>query len=158
MSTEQIRALREQGQHEEARLLALELVAAGPADPDLLYEAARVHDFLGFESAAIPFYVQAIASGLSGEALRGAYLGLGSTYRALGRYDDALATFDAGRAAFPDAAELTVFRAMTLYNLGRAKEALADVLRVLAASPGDDGVAKYARAIAFYADDLDRTF
>jgi tetratricopeptide (TPR) repeat protein len=100
--------------------------------------------------------VGAISAGLSGEQLRGAYLGLGSTYRALGQYEDALAVFEEGLRNFPSAAELVVFRAMALYNLGRNKEAVAGLLTVVAGTSSDPAVQSYRRAISSYAEDLDR--
>lgn len=152
----QIRSLRNNGDHEAALKLAAELAPREAGNAELQYEAACLHDQLGLETAAIPYYRAAIGAGLSGDQLRGAYLGLGSTYRALGQYESALATFDAGLAAFPAANELKVFRAMALYNLGRAKEAVAALVTVAAESSGDPAVQRYRRALALYAEDLDR--
>ena len=76
--------LREAGHAEEARKILLDLVAAAPNDPQVNYQTAWVHDNLGLEREAVPFYAQAIEQGLSGADLEGALLGLGSTYRALG--------------------------------------------------------------------------
>jgi tetratricopeptide (TPR) repeat protein len=158
MSIERIRLLREQGDHEEAMKLALQLVSEDPSDPQLHYEAACVHDYLGYEAQAVPFYRGAIAAGLAGEPLQKAYLGLGSTYRALGCYRDALATFDEGLAKFPDASELKVFRAMALYNVGEAKEAVASLLTVIVDTTSDEAILSYRRAITLYAEDLDQTW
>jgi len=155
-TAERIRLLRQQGEHEGARRVAVELASQEPEDAQVQYEAACVHDYLGHEAAAVPFYLAAITAGLSGEELRNAYLGLGSTYRALGRYQDALATFDEGLCNFPGAAELEVFKAMALYNMGRNKEAVANLLKVVTETSGDQAVQSLRRAIALYAEDLDR--
>jgi tetratricopeptide (TPR) repeat protein len=155
-SVERVRALRRQGQHEAALRLAVELARQEPRNAPLQYEAARVHDFLGFEEAAVPFYTAAIAAGLSGEELRRAYLGLGSTYRVLGRYPEALATLEEGLRRFPDAVELKVFKAMVLYNVGRSKEAVAGLLTVIAETSNDESVQSYRTPILLYAEDLDR--
>jgi Tetratrico peptide repeat len=75
--------LRSTGQTEEARSLLLTLVAAYPDDAEINYQAAWVHDLLGREREAVPWYVRAIEQGHSGTDLEGALLGLGSTYRTL---------------------------------------------------------------------------
>jgi hypothetical protein len=57
---EQVRALRRAGKHEEACSLAVSLAAASPEDAELQYEAACVHDYLGREAQAVPFYLAAL--------------------------------------------------------------------------------------------------
>jgi tetratricopeptide (TPR) repeat protein len=141
---------------EETRQDLLRQVAAVPDDPHLNYRCAVIHDRMGLEHEAVPYYVAALENGLDGEDLRGAYLGLGSTYRAIGSYEAALATLDEGIALFPDADELPVFRAMTLHNLGRSAEAVSELLRAL--TRAGEGVDRYRRAILFYADRLDETW
>jgi tetratricopeptide (TPR) repeat protein len=158
MSIDRIRSLRSQGLHEEALQLAVQLAAAAPADPLLQYEAACVHDYLGREAEAVPYYREAITCGLEGAALTSAYLGLGSSCRALGRYRESVDTFEQGLARFPDAVELKVFRAMALYNTGRAKEAVASLLAVVAQTSDDEAVRGLRRAIELYAEDLDRSW
>ena len=156
MTLESARALRRAGRHAEARAALVTLAADRPHDAVVQYEAACVHDYLGDEAAAVPYYVAAIAGGLPAEELRGAYLGLGSTYRALGRYADAEAVLVAGLERFPDANELRVFLAMVLHNRGRSKAAVELLLTLLAETSGDDGIRAYRRAIAAYAEDVDR--
>lgn len=85
----------------------------------------------------------------------GAYLGLGSSYRALGHYEESLAAFDEGLRRFPDAQELCVFRAMTLYNVGRFHDSVASLLDVIAGTSNDSEIRSYERAIRFYAKNLD---
>ena len=53
-------------------------------DAEVLYQCAWIHDVMGLETEAVPYYEQAIANGLDGESLCGAYIGLGSTYRCIG--------------------------------------------------------------------------
>lgn len=152
------RALRADGRHAEARDLLVRLLAHEPDDPELQFEAACVHDHLGEEAAAIPCYRAAIAKGLSGAPLRSAFLGLGSTYRTLGRYVEAEATLREGLAQFPHAPEIEVFLAMTLHNRGQSKAAVEGLLRLLAESSQDAQIQAYRRAILFYAEDVDRTW
>ena len=134
------------------------LAASRPADAEIQYEAAAVHDSLGDEAGAVPYYIAAIAGGLSGAQRRSAYLGLGSTYRTLGRYLEAEATLREGLALFPEANELKLFLAMVEHNLGRSKQALEALLVLLAETSADDTIRRYRRAIAFYAEDIDRAW
>jgi tetratricopeptide (TPR) repeat protein len=158
VSTHQIQTMRRAGMHEQARELAAQLAALHPDDALVQYEAACVHDYLGQERAAVPYYRRAIAAGLPLAQLRGAYLGLGSTLRALGQYSAALVVFDEGLKHFATAPELQTFRAMTLYNLGRSKEAVAMLLGVLCATTADGQLQGLVPAISTYAEDLDRTW
>ena len=59
-------------------------------------------------------------------------------------------------ARFPDAVEFKVFRAMTCYNLGRNKEGMETLLGILATTTTDPALLPYRRAMALYAEDLDR--
>lgn len=156
--TEQVLSLRRAGKHEEACALAASLVAQFPEDAELQYQAACAHDFLGREAQAVPFYLAALSGSLSTEHLRSAYLGLGSTYRALGQYSEAERTLREGLARFPEAAELKVFFAMTLHNLGQSKQAVELLLTVLADSSGDAQIQSYRDAILFYAQDIERSW
>jgi tetratricopeptide (TPR) repeat protein len=158
MSIAKITALRRAGKHEQARELASELAKSPKASALLLYETACVHDFLGLEAQAVPFYLSAIAKGLPAQASRGAYLGLGSTYRTLGQYEQSLRVLAEGLEKFPLAQELHVFHAMTLYNLGRNKEAVQSLLNVLADYSSDENIQPLGKAIKLYAQDLDRVW
>lgn len=155
---EQVRTLRRAGKHEEACSLAISLAAGSPQDVELQYEAACVHDYLGREAQAVPFYLAALAGKLSAEQQRSAYLGLGSTYRALGEYAAAERTLSEGLCRFEDAAELKTFLAMVLHNLGRSKQAVELLLAVLAQSSADAYIQAYREAILFYAQDIERSW
>jgi tetratricopeptide (TPR) repeat protein len=155
---ERVRVLRRAGDHEAARLLAVELARSGQTDHELQYETACVHDYLGREAEAFPFYLAAIAGELSDEQLRGAYLGLGSTYRTLGQYQAAEQTFRQGLVRFPNAAELNTFLAMALHNLGEFKQAVELLLTVLADTSADAHVRDLQVAIRLYAQDIERSW
>lgn len=152
----EIRALRQGGRHEEARQLLLQLTTRFPEDPIIQYETACVHDFLGQERAAIPHYQAAIHNGLSGEKLRSAYLGLGSTYRALGQYAEAEQTLLEGLERFPEANEIKTFLAMARYNLGEYCDAVSLLLELIVETTSDPDIKGYERAIRLYAQDLDQ--
>jgi tetratricopeptide (TPR) repeat protein len=151
-------ALREDGEDEAARDALLELHSRHPQHPQVNLQCAWIHDKLGLEAEAVPYYEKALGGGLEGEDLHDALLGLGSTYRALGRYDEAMHTLDRAVSELPASRDLEVFRAMALYNTGRAKEACETLLRLLVETTSDEEIKRYRGALDEYAADLDRTW
>lgn len=150
--------LRTDGRREEARDQLLALCEQFPQDAEVAYQTAWVHDTLGLEAEAVPHYVRAVSQpGLCPDDRRGALLGLGSTYRVLGRYPEAVTTLSGAAAEFPDDAALKTFLAMALYNTGRAHDAMEMVLTLLATTSQDPDIARYRPAIEHYAKDLDAT-
>ena len=154
MSIEQINQLRQTGQHEAARQLAIQLIADHPDDAQLQYATACVHDFLGYESQAVDFYRAALAGELPQPMRREALLGIGSTLRVLGQYDDARRIFDHALHEFPDGNEFKVFLAMTLHNQGQHQQAVQLLLQVIAHTSDDPNIQPYRRAIELYAQDV----
>ena len=148
--------LRESQNYEEARQLLLALHSEFPDDPQVNYQCAWIHDLLGFERAAIPFYENAIATGLTGNDLKSALLGMGSTYRCLGEYQKSIETFQHALTLFPDAQEFNVFLAMAYYNCGEYPRAMELLLNSLADTSSDQGILRYQRAIRFYSDKLNQ--
>ncbi|WP_412074914.1 tetratricopeptide repeat protein [Streptomyces xanthophaeus] len=149
--------LREQGQHERARQQLLSLAAAYPADAEVAYQTAWVHDVLGLEAEAVPFYEAGLRGALSPQDRHGALLGLGSTYRVLGRYEKAVSTFRLGLREFPGDGALQTFLSMALFNTDEHDEAMRLLLKLLAATSEDPGVRRYRGAIEHYAEDLNET-
>ncbi|MEU1619255.1 tetratricopeptide repeat protein [Streptomyces sp. NPDC005722] len=150
--------LRERGEAEASRERLVALAQQFPGDAEVAYQAAWAHDVLGLEAEAVPFYEQALrGTGLSEDDRRGALLGLGSTYRILGRYDEAVRLLRAAMMDFPRDGALRTFLAMALYNTGGHREAMRILLTLLAESSTDPDVARYRQAVAYYAEDLDAT-
>ena len=149
---------RETGKHEEARQLLLELHSEFPEDPQVNHQCAWIHDLLGLEREAIPFYEKAIQNGLSGEDLKSALLGKGSTYRAIGEYQESIDTFQHALTLFPDCHEFKVFLAMALHNIHEHSRAMEFLLNSLADTSSDKGILRYRRSIKFYADKLEQTW
>jgi tetratricopeptide (TPR) repeat protein len=149
--------LRELGTAEAAGQLAT-LSDAQPANAAIAYQTAWLHDALGLEAEAVPFYQRALAveGALPASDRYGAHLGLGSTFRGLGRYQEAIATLRRGLDEFPDDAALRSFLGMALYNVGEAREAVQTLLHVIAERSADESVQSYRRAINYYADNLDQ--
>lgn len=150
--------LREEGELEEARNLLVKLAKEEPENPTVHYQAAWVHDVMGREREAIPFYEQAIATGLSGEELEESIVGLGSSHRALGEYDAAVRMLREGAGQFPENRAMRTFLAMALYNVGEHREATRLLLENLAETSEDPGISTYAEAISFYAGRLDEVW
>jgi tetratricopeptide (TPR) repeat protein len=149
------RANQDQSTLEEARTLLLELVATYPDDAEINFQAAGVHDNLGLEREAIPFYLRALDKGLSGPDLERCLLGLGSSYRILGEYQKAEETLRRGVKEFPDNRALQVFLAMTLYNRQQHKESMELVLVNLLETTSDEKLQYFKRGLLYYALHLD---
>jgi tetratricopeptide (TPR) repeat protein len=150
--------LRESENHEEARQLLLELHSEFPEDPQVNYQCAWIHDLLGLEREAIPFYGMAIQKGLSGDDLKSALLGMGSTYRCIGEYQRSIETFQQALNLFPNSHEFKVFLGMAYYNIGEYSKAMELLLNSLADTSSHEGMLRYQRAIRFYSDKLDQTW
>lgn len=149
--------LRNNKKPEEAIKVLTHLLQANPNDPDINYQMAWTCDSMGKESEAVPYYEKAIANGLK-EDREGAMLGLGSTFRCLGEYEKSLKVFDQAITEFPDNRALKVFRALTLYNLGRSEESVSQLLIQLLDTTKDESIKSYERALRFYSDKLNQTW
>lgn len=150
--------LRQTEKYEEARAALLQLHAEFPKDARVNLHCAWIHDLLGLERDALPFYEQAVAGDLNETDLKDALLGMGSTYRAIGEYQKAKDTFEKALGHFPHHNEFKVFLALTLYNLKEYTQAMELLLTSLLDTTGDDGILAYERALRFYADKLDETW
>lgn len=150
--------LRESGKQEEAKEILMKLHSEFPDDTQVNYQCAWIHDSLGLEREAIPFYEKAISTGLQGDDLRNALLGMGSTFRCIGEYQKAKETFETALEKFPDGNEFKVFLSMVYYNLKEYSKAMELLLNNIAETSKDENVTQYQRAIQFYADKLDETW
>ena len=152
--------LMDGGEQDEAERALLGLLANEPEDARANYLMASLYDGLGKERRAVPFYRRVLArpEGLPERDLAGAYLGLGSTHRVLGEYEDSLKTLRRGLDGFPEDRALSTFLTLTLYNLGEHRQAISTLLKNLIETTDDPGIRLYKRALAFYAERLDETF
>ncbi|WP_172251416.1 tetratricopeptide repeat protein [Saccharibacillus deserti] len=150
--------LRESGESEEARTLLLELIDLQPSNPSVWYQCAWTHDVLGLEREAVPYYKKSLELGLKEKEKKGALLGLGSTYRTLGMYDEAKSIFEEAIREFPDCREYQIFYAMVLYNQKAFSDAMSILLKQLAETSKDEGIQSYRKALVFYSDQLDRVW
>jgi tetratricopeptide (TPR) repeat protein len=155
---EEGRAKQDQAILEEARTLLLDLVAAFPDDAEINFQLGVAHDNMGLEQGAISHYIRALDLGLAGPDLERCLLGLGSTYRGLGRYHEAEETLRRGVKEFPDNRALQVFLAMALYNTQKHQEAMELVITNLMETTNDEKLQYFKRGILFYASRLDETW
>ncbi|MDI3423061.1 tetratricopeptide repeat protein [Streptomyces luteolus] len=151
--------LRENGHPTKARERLVVLAEELPYDAQVAYQTAWVHDTLGLEAEAVPHYRRALGTpgGLSTDDRANALLGLGSTYRVLGRYEQAVETLTAASAEFPENGALRAFLSMALFNVGRHHDAMELLLTLVATTSDDPNVAEYRPAIEHYAQDLHET-
>lgn len=148
--------LRESGNLEEARSLLLKLLEQQPFNPSVWYQCAWIHDVLELESEAVPYYKKSLELGLKDEERQGALLGLGSTYRTLGMYEEARLILEEAIKEYPERGEYQVFYAMVLYNQKEISQAMTILLKQLAKTSNDEGIQDYRKAIVFYSDKLDQ--
>lgn len=154
---EQAIALREGGHLKESLKMLLTL-SKEFSSSELHYQIAVTYDKIGKESLAIPYYKSAIKQGLDKVTLSNAFLGLGSSYRTIGAYSLAKNTLKKAIKQYPRDNSLKVFYAMTLYNLKEFKNAIQITLTLLAKTSQDENIQHYAKAIAYYANKLDKKF
>ncbi|KUF35809.1 MULTISPECIES: tetratricopeptide repeat protein [Lysinibacillus] len=148
--------LRKNGQLEEANQLMVGLVKEHPENAYYQFQCAWTFDSLGKEKEAVPHYEKAIKLGLEPDVLIDAYLGLGSTYRTLGQYEQAEQIFIQAIHEFPEAEHVKVFYAMTLYNLGNHVKSMETLLQTLLRTTNHQGIQDYKKAIHYYSDKLDQ--
>jgi len=144
------------------KLKALETIKAcleeNQNDAMANYQCAWCYDTLEQGKEAIPYYIKAIENGLSSENLEGAYLGLGSTYRSLGKYQKSEEIFERAISKFPENINFKVFYSMTLYNLGKHNKSMELLLKIISDTSNDNKIKNYKDAILFYSDKLDKNF
>ncbi|WP_134683998.1 tetratricopeptide repeat protein [Brevibacillus migulae] len=149
------RAMQDQAILKEARTLLLELAAASPDDAEILFQTGVAHDNSGLGAEAVPYYIRALELGLSGPNLERCLLGLGSTYRYLGNYEQAEEILRRGVKEFPHNRAIQVLHAMALYNTERYKEAMEIVLTNLLETTNDEKLQYFKRGLMYYATHLD---
>lgn len=146
--------LRTSGQPAEARPLLFALAAGYPDDAEVQYQTAWVHDLLGLEAEAVPYYERALTLGLPEPDREGLVLGLGSTYRNVGRHADAVATLKMGVRDYPDNDAMRCFLALARLSHGDPDAALATLLTLILDTSQSPSIERFRRALTWYRDDL----
>lgn len=157
--------LREEGRAKQDRdilgkalEILFELEAAHPDQAEVLYQLGVAHDNSGLGREAIPYYVKALELGLTGPDLERCLMGLGSTYRALGFYQEAVETLRRGMREFPDNRAIQIFLSIALYNTQSYKEAMELALTHLLETTTDEKLQYFGRGLSYYAKHLDETW
>ncbi|OBW60119.1 hypothetical protein A9986_02770 [Solibacillus silvestris] len=150
--------LRSNGELQQSNQLLLDLVEQHPNDAYVNYQCAWSFDVLGEESKAVPYYKEAIQGNLNEEDLANAYLGLGSTYRTLGEYENSKHMLEKGVEKFPHNLAIQVFYAMTLFNLNEHERSMELLLKNLASTSSDPQIQTYKKSIIFYSDKLNEVW
>ncbi|MFC5602266.1 tetratricopeptide repeat protein [Sporosarcina koreensis] len=150
--------LRNEGKLTESNEILAAMAKDDPKSAEINYQCAWSFDILGKEAEAVPYYEKALRLGLNDEDALGAIIGLGSTYRTLGRFKKSKTVFESGLARFPENNALKTFYAMTLYNVEEHVKAMEILLTCLVQTSNDPDILSYKRAIGFYADKLDKTW
>ncbi len=157
-SVAQINEFLKLGKHEEAFAYSQKSIHENPKSAGLHYLAACICDGYRTEAEAVPFYLKAIELGLGGADLQGAYLGLASTLRSLGRYLESKETFEMGIKSFPNYRPYFVFLALTENNLGNTNVGIQLLLEQLVETTSDVEIKSYERALKFYSTRLNEVF
>jgi tetratricopeptide (TPR) repeat protein len=147
----QIRSALASKDYALAQTLADDWLSRQPNLAAAHYFAAWSRDAQGFEADALIHYEKALKLGLSGEDLRGALLGAGSTYRNRGQLARSEDTLRRGIQTYGDVSEFSAFLALTLYSAGQCREAISILLKLLADTASDIHIKRYERALRYYA-------
>lgn len=115
------------GDHATAEAELREVLAAAPADADVLCKLAQVLLFTNRRHEAVEVAQQCIALKPGSATLVVAHMVCGYAYDALNQYHDALPHFDACIRLSPDSDEPRRERGLCLYSMGRKDEALEDL-------------------------------
>lgn len=122
-----------------------------PESGDCSFALGGFFDSSGRPDEAIPRYERALA--LSPEAAWRpfAYLQLASSYRNVGRLEDAKRLLEEGMEKFPSLKAMPVFLAFVEYDLGNCKTSVRTLLDLIL-SVAPEAVHPYRRAVAQYKD------
>ncbi|MBE4909556.1 tetratricopeptide repeat protein [Bacillus luteolus] len=154
----EIKQLRDNGFGEQARVEIIKLVNEYTTVAVVQVECAFIHDSLGYEHEAIPYYEKALELGIEGPLRVEAYLGLGSSLRCIGSYQKAAEIFEKAIEEFPNHRGLQIFYSMTQYNLGNHGRAMDILLTNLIETTNNQDILDYKRAISFYINNLDEVY
>ncbi len=133
------------------------LVRERPEDVEARFQYAGALDYLEREDEAAREY-ERVYGGLAALApddrIR-LYAQFGSTLRNLGRLDRSAALLEEGLRAFPGAAAIHAFLALTQYSAGDRRGALRGLLDALLHPACDGSALEYGRALRSYAEELE---
>lgn len=156
MDLYEVLKLRKEGKLEESLLKMKKIYNNNPGNPEYNYQLAWCNDVFGNEKEAIPLYKKAIDLGIKSD-IENVYLGLGSSYRAIGEYEKALEIFNKAEELFPDNSAIKVFKSITLYNCGNFDLAVSNLIKILLENTNNCDIKSYEKALLYYSEHLDET-
>lgn len=131
--------------------LMLELLNEIPMNPYLNYRIAWTYDSLAKSRLAIPFYIASLTLGLK-EERPNAIVGLGSCYRSVGEYENALKILEDGLVEFPENRSIRMFRSILLNALEKNDETVDTLIALLKYISEDGSIQKFEKALRVCAD------
>jgi eukaryotic-like serine/threonine-protein kinase len=126
------------GDKDKAHSRVEELLKEAPDDPSVLFVAAVVHRLDGLYERALELYDRLLAVNPKDVVLVASNRARIFTHQ--GRFDEAVAEIEKGRAAEPEHPLLKTFLAVALFNQGMVDDAQALVEDVLRQNPHFDGI------------------
>jgi serine/threonine protein kinase/tetratricopeptide (TPR) repeat protein len=126
------------GDKDKAHARVEELLAESPDDPSVLFVAAMVHRLDGLYERALALYDRLLVVNPKDVVL--VAINKARIYTHEGRFEEAVAEIDRGRATEPEHPLLKTFLAVALFNRGMIDDAQSLVEDVLRQNPHFDGV------------------
>ena len=126
------------GDKDKAHARVEELLREVPDDPSVLFVAAMVHRLDGLYDRALALYDRLLE--VNPKDLVLVAINKARIYTHQGRFEEAVAEIDKGRAAEPEHPLLKTFLAVALFNRGMVDDAQALIEDVLRQNPHFDGV------------------
>lgn len=154
----QAKDLRREDKLEESQKILLDLLDDYPDDPLVLFEVGGSYDVMGEEPQAIPYYKKAIEAGLEDDDLQECLVCLGSSYRNVGQFEQAVKSLERAVNEFPENNSGHVFLALAYYSDGREDDAISLLLEILLNTTKDEDVLAYADPLDYYKDNLDEVW
>ena len=133
---------------------ARELAQAHPADGRLLFELAGACEAAGDDEAAGSSYEQALAAGLKEPHRHRAQLQVAAGLRAAGQTSRAQNLVEEVLGTRPHHTAALVLRALIQADLGRERQAVADLIRATLEATSDADTQTYREALLAQADQL----
>jgi serine/threonine-protein kinase len=127
-----------QGDRDTAHATVHELLREAPDDPSVLFVAAMIHRLDGLYERALQLYDRLLEVNPKDVVL--VAINKARVYTHQGRFEEAVAEIERGRAAEPEHPLLKTFLAVALFNRGLVEDAQALLEEVLRQNPHFDGV------------------
>ncbi len=152
------RDLREDDKLDESLETLLPLLEEFDDDPLVLFEVGGAYDILGMTAEAIPYYEQAITNGLEGAELEECFICLGTSYRVIGDYTEAVEVLEQAKSQFPTSNSAKAFLALALYGNKQFAESVQLLIDTLLESTADEDLLSFADTLDYFKNNLDEVW